>query len=116
MTWIHPVGNSVESDPKVGESAASAGTPQGTVAGRVYLDRMGQHPSAVEQYLSGRTGTPIDVATLRSLAMRLGYIETTGEAAGQLHSLIPVYLQVADRIVSTIDAPIAQLERELRRN
>jgi len=27
-----------------------------------------------------------------------------------------VYLQVADRMVSTIDDPIAQLERELRRN
>jgi hypothetical protein len=89
---------------------------QGTVIGWVYPDRMGQHAYAVEQYLSGRTGTPIDVATLWSLATRLDYIETTGEAAGQLHSLIPVYLQVADRMVSTIDDPIAQLERELRRN
>ena len=77
---------------------------------------MGQQASAVEEYLSGRTGTPIDVATLWSLATRLDYIETTGEAAGQLHSLIPVYLQVADRMVSTIDDPIAQLERELCRN
>ena len=73
---------------------------------------MGQHASAVEQYLSGRTGTPIEMATLRSLATRLDYIETTGEAAGLLHSLIPVYLQVADRMVLTIDDPIAQL-REL---
>ena len=56
------------------------------------------------------------MATLRSLAMRPDYIETTGEAAGKLHSLIPVYPQVADRMASTIDDPIAQLERELRRN